>query len=280
MPDSSPNGLIARSRRWCLAGGTTELFDSARTYWFGSQVRRGTQWRSTRNKRGYQSFHPVFLFEFRSLWRRAIRRRNIRSTGRSSNGLTARPPSSQRINNLGTFAATLADFLLALQRVDPSEGPTAGAHSAYRGAPLKVYNSETLGALETLQDRVDTRKALAVWETALVAPFAGSPVWFHGDVAADNLLVAQGVLSAVIDFGCCGVGDPACDLVIAWTLFHGASRDVFRTSVDADEAAWARGRGWALWKALITLAGEVDSSSVEAAKAHNVIDEILAESGF
>ncbi len=189
-------------------------------------------------------------------------------------GETAEP---QRINGLGAFAATLADFLLALQRVDPSEGPLAGAHSFYRGAPLNVYNSETLGALETLQDWVDTRKALAVWETALDARFTGSPVWFHGDVAADNLLVDQGLLSAVIDFGCCGVGDPACDLVIAWTLFHGASRDVFRTSIDADAAAWARGRGWALWKALITLAGEVDSSSVKAAKAHNVINEILAE---
>ncbi|WP_152176365.1 phosphotransferase, partial [Mycobacterium tuberculosis] len=81
------------------------------------------------------------------------------------------------------------------------------------------------------------------------------PVWFHGDVAVGNLLVSDGRLSAMIDFGTCGVGDPACDLVMAWTYFQGEARDAFRDAVGLDIATWRRARGWALWKALVTLAG-------------------------
>ena len=84
------------------------------------------------------------------------------------------------------------------------------------------------------------------------------PVWFHGDVAAGNLLVRDGRLAAVLDFGTSGVGDPACDMVIAWTFLSGASRDRFRAERGVDAATWSRGRGWALWKALITLVGDLD----------------------
>jgi aminoglycoside phosphotransferase (APT) family kinase protein len=78
-------------------------------------------------------------------------------------------------------------------------------------------------------------------------------VWVHGDVSPSNLLLAGGVLCAVIDFGCAAVGDPACDLVMAWTFFAGESAAVFRRGLPLDEATWARARGWALWKALVTL---------------------------
>ena len=98
----------------------------------------------------------------------------------------------------------------------------------------------------------------------------------HGDVAAGNLLVADGRLAAVIDFGSSAVGDPACDLVIAWTFFDGASRAAFRAAVTADAATWARARGWALWKALLTLAGgtEID---VVGTVTRRVIAEVIAE---
>ncbi len=72
-------------------------------------------------------------------------------------------------------------------------------------------------------------------------------MWFHGDMAVNNLLVHEGRLVGVIDFGCCGVGDPACDLVLAWTLFSGESRAVFRAGLAADTRLWARARGWAVW---------------------------------
>jgi aminoglycoside phosphotransferase (APT) family kinase protein len=183
----------------------------------------------------------------------------------------------ERIDDLSVFAAALAQFLRALQQIDPAGGPPPGPHSFFRGAPPEVYDAETRRAILTLDDEVDPTAATAVWEAGLAAPFRGPPVWFHGDVAVNNLLVADGTLSAVIDFGCCGVGDPACDLAIAWTLFSGESRDVFRTTLQVDDGTWARGRGWALWKALITLAEYRATNPLKATEARRVIGEVLAE---
>ncbi|MCF6110106.1 aminoglycoside phosphotransferase family protein [Mesorhizobium muleiense] len=183
----------------------------------------------------------------------------------------------ERIASLPQFAAGLAQFLVALQRVDPAGGPAPGQHNFFRGGPLSVYDGETRQAIAALDGRIDTVAASAVWEAALAATWHGTPVWFHGDVSWGNLLVRQGALSAVIDFGTSGVGDPSCDLAIAWTLFEGKSREVFRAGLQADEATWARGRGWTLWKALITVAGHIDINPVEVEKSRRVIDEVLAD---
>ncbi|AYY13131.1 aminoglycoside phosphotransferase family protein [Actinobacteria bacterium YIM 96077] len=185
--------------------------------------------------------------------------------------------SYERIDDLSAFAVSVAEFIRALQRIDASSGPQAGAHSFYRGASLVHYDDETRRSLDVLDGMVDTDRASAVWETALDATWHGDPVWFHGDIAHGNLLVKDGALAAVIDFGTAGVGDPACDLVIAWTLFYGASRQAFRYAVDQDEATWARARGWALWKALLTLAENVSTDNELASRNHRVIDEILAD---
>jgi aminoglycoside phosphotransferase (APT) family kinase protein len=96
-------------------------------------------------------------------------------------------------------------------------------------------------------------------------------------VAAGNLLVKHGQLSAVIDFGCMGVGDPACDVTIAWTLLSGASRKAFRAALPVDDATWARGRGWALWKGLITLVGYRYTNPLKAEETRRVIDDVLAD---
>lgn len=114
---------------------------------------------------------------------------------------------------------------------------------------------------------------------ALATSWHGEPVWIHGDVSAGNLLVHKGRLSAVIDFGTCGVGDPACDLAIAWTLFSGASREVFRAKLPLDSGTWARGRAWTLWKALIVAAGICDANprDVEDASPWRTIDELLKD---
>jgi aminoglycoside phosphotransferase (APT) family kinase protein len=182
-----------------------------------------------------------------------------------------------RIDNLVEFATALAAFLTALQWIDPAGGPPPGRHNFFRGGPLTVYDAETRQAIAALDGRIDADAATAAWEAALAATWHGAPVWFHGDVAAGNLLVGGGRLSAVIDFGTSGVGDPSCDLAIAWTLFRGESRDAFRAALLPDDATWARGRGWVLWKGLITLAEHIDTNPLEAGRARRVIDEVLAD---
>lgn len=182
-----------------------------------------------------------------------------------------------RVPDLLEFAVALARFLAALQQVDPSGGPPPGPHNFYRGGPLTVYDAETRQATATLSDELDPGVMTAVWEAALTATWHGTPVWLHGDVAAGNLLVKEGRLSAVIDFGGLGVGDPACDLTIAWTFFLGESREAFRAALPLDATTWARGRGWALWKALITLAEYRDTQPAKAGEARRVIGEVLAD---
>ena len=185
--------------------------------------------------------------------------------------------SIERIDDLSEFATTLADFLTALQRIDPTGGPPPGQPSFFRGGPLETYDADTRRAIDALNGQIASDTATAVWETAIAAPWHGAPVWFHGDVSIGNLLVRDGCLAAVIDFGCSGVGDPACDVTIAWTLLSGESREAFRTALSVDSATWARGRGWALWKALITLAEHLDTNPVAVSTARRVIDHVVAD---
>jgi len=181
----------------------------------------------------------------------------------------------ERIADPRQFATALAEFLIALQRIDSTGGPPPGQHNFYRGGPLEIYDPETHQAMADLAGTIDKEGVTSVWEAALNVTWHGSPVWLHGDVSAGNLLVTKGRLSAVIDFGCLGVGDPSCDLTIAWTLFSGKSREAFRAAFALDSDTWSRARGWALWKALITLAK--DNASLEAVKARDVLNELLAE---
>ena len=164
--------------------------------------------------------------------------------------------STGRIEDLTDFARTLGEFLAALQRIDATGGPLAGAHSFFRGASLENYDQQTRQAIETLGENIDRSAATQVWEAALASKWRGEPRWFHGDIAVTNLLLRKGRLGAVIDFGTSGIGDPACDLAIAWTFFDNKSRDAFRAVLALDDETWTRGRGWALWKALIVLARE------------------------
>ncbi len=169
-----------------------------------------------------------------------------------------------QIDDLNAFASELARFLRALHQIDPTGGPAPGLHNFFRGGSLDVYDAKTRDAIEALGDQVDRGAVTEVWEVALQTTWHGEPVWLHGDLVTTNLLVRDGGLSAVIDFGCSGVGDPSCDLVIAWTFLSGPSREAFRSGLSLDEGAWARARGWALWKAITT-------------QVWRVIDEVVAE---
>lgn len=197
------------------------------------------------------------------------------------------PASVGRIAELTGFAAGLAAFLTALQAIDGSEGPSAGQHSAHRGGPLAYFDDEEIPeSIQLLADEIDTDAAIEVWRTALSSTWDRAPVWVHGDVVGSNLLITDGALSGVIDFGCAAVGDPACDLVMAWTFFDRDSSEQFRNRLRLDEATWARGRGWALWKALITILRakkqDHDANAVAARfgwrhTPHEVIDCVLAD---
>ncbi|MBX3720146.1 MAG: aminoglycoside phosphotransferase family protein [Parachlamydiales bacterium] len=183
--------------------------------------------------------------------------------------------ATAHIDDLNKFAAGLAGFLHALQKIDPKEGPLPGPENFYRGGEIKVYEPEMLQALALLKNRVDVEAAKRVWKKALATAWRRPPVWIHGDVSAGNLLLQRGELSGVIDFGQVAIGDPACDLSIAWTLFAGESREVFRAKLCLDEGTWMRGRAWTLWKAMIIAAGLVGANAAEAKQCWRIIGEVL-----
>ena len=179
--------------------------------------------------------------------------------------------------DLCNFAASLAEFLIALEQIDTTNGPLPGAHNFYRGGTLMTYDTETRQAIDALKGKIDTKTAIEVWQAGLATTWLDSPVWVHGDISAGNLLVQDERLSAVIDFGQLGVGDPACDLVITWTLFKDESREVFRALLPFDSGTWARGRAWALWKALIVAAGFTDTNTEETQQIWCTLDEVIAD---
>jgi aminoglycoside phosphotransferase (APT) family kinase protein len=185
--------------------------------------------------------------------------------------------SRERVGDPCAFATALAGFLNALARVDATDGPAPGPHNFHRGGPLSTYADETLRAIDALGDEVPGDAVHRVWDDAMRTAWDREPVWFHGDVAVGNLLVRDGRLAAVLDFGSSGVGDPACDTVIAWTFLSGASRTRFRTELGVDAGTWSRGRGWALWKALITLPGHLERGGPEAERVRREIGGIIAD---
>lgn len=154
--------------------------------------------------------------------------------------------------DLQKFAIELARFLKELEAINAENGPQAGAHNFYRGGDLAVYIEEFEQALTQLPAGPQRNHYQDIWTTALATKWEKKPVWVHGDIAVGNLLVNDGHLSGVIDFGILGTGDPACDLVIAWTFFDSKSRKAFKEEMGLGDTTWQRGKGWALWKALIT----------------------------
>ncbi|MFD3326871.1 aminoglycoside phosphotransferase family protein [Streptomyces sp. NPDC058701] len=175
------------------------------------------------------------------------------------------------------LARDLAAFVRAMRGVT-----LPGAPAAHRGGPVASLDTETRAAIEDLrgipEEGVDCDAAAAVWEDALRAPaWEGPPVWLHADLMPGNLLVEGGRLTAVIDFGCAGAGDPACDLFPAWNLLPAGAREVFRAALDVDDAAWRRGRGRTLSQALIALPHYRLTNPSMARNARHVIHETLTE---
>jgi aminoglycoside phosphotransferase (APT) family kinase protein len=143
-------------------------------------------------------------------------------------------------------ARDLAALIGTMQQLDPAGAPPG------RGIPLAERDEETRRWLARFDgDPIVT----AEWERALAAPpWGGPPVWHHGDLDVRNWLVRDGRISGVIDWGALGVGDPACDVMVAWKLHSPAARDAFRAALPTDDATWERARGWVLSQAVAILA--------------------------
>jgi aminoglycoside phosphotransferase (APT) family kinase protein len=176
------------------------------------------------------------------------------------------------------LARDLGEFAAALRAVDAVDGPGAGRENFGRGGPLAWRDESTRMAIAEVADEVDVEAISAVWERALVAPvWAGEPAWVHGDLTPENILLREGRLAAVIDWGCLGLGDPAVDLMAAWSIVVGDARQAFREAAGVDDAMWDRARGWALSTALIALPYYAETHPPRAANARVRIREVLAD---
>ena len=158
--------------------------------------------------------------------------------------------SRQNIHDIKCFAEALGKYLREFQSLDATGGPLAGAHNFYRGGSLNAYDHEMRLAIPKIKNSHEQSLAALLWQEALDSEWHLSPVWVHGDIAVGNILVRSGRLHGIIDFGQLAIGDPACDLVIAWNFFSSEERSVFKNAVQLDNDTWIRALGWAFWKTL------------------------------
>jgi aminoglycoside phosphotransferase (APT) family kinase protein len=180
------------------------------------------------------------------------------------------------IDDLDQAAVDLAAFVTALRRVDAGDADPRPRGA--RGGPLAELDETVRRSIAELGDRIDGRAALRSWEESLdAARWDGEEVWVHGDLLPGNLLVVGGRLSAVIDFGSLNVGDPACDLQPAWNVFAGESRTRYRAELRVDDASWLRGRGWALFQAVVALPYYWDTNPGMIRQASNALAQVLVD---
>ena len=186
--------------------------------------------------------------------------------------LTGRNPQVDALAEPEDLAIDLAEFITALRAVEPSGGPNLS-----RGGPLADRDVATRAAITASAGLVDTDGLHRIWAETITIAGSARAAWTHGDLSPGNVLIDQGRLRAVIDFGAFGVGDPTVDLVVAWNLLPEAARPILRAALDVDDATWARGRGWALSIAAIQLPYYVHTNPALAANSRHVLDQILAD---
>lgn len=181
------------------------------------------------------------------------------------------------IDDLELAAVDLAGFIAALRSIDTTGAPAR--LPGRRGAPLAENDEAVRTSIAALGDRIDGDAAERAWQESLTAPVWGSrETWVHGDLLPGNLIVNDGRLTAVIDFGSLGVGDPACDLQPAWNVFAGPSRRRFRAELGVDDASWLRGRGWALCQAVVALPYYWETNPGMVRQARHALEQVLGDS--
>ena len=183
------------------------------------------------------------------------------------------PADVAELTDLRQVALDLAEFLVALQGIDATNGPPPESSNGFRGCDLAderdspVVRSYLEQRISKLDGLLDTTPIRELWDHTLATPvWSAKPVWVHGDPAPSNLLATNGRLSAVIDFGTLAVGDPAVDLIAAWSLLDADSRKVFRDKLTVDDDTWTRGRCWGL-TAVLPSPDNLTDESVEALNA-------------
>lgn len=184
-------------------------------------------------------------------------------------------PSDSNPLDLTLAAKGLGHFIKELQKADIANAPLCS-----RKCPAMSSDKETRESMLALSDVFDIKAIAKLWDSALeVPPWKMDPVWLHGDIHAGNLLVQDRRLTGVIDFGMAGVGDPACDLMVAWMLFDQDTREIFHSAVNPDEAMWDRARGCALHFGIMAYSYYKDRDPFLAGLAKRTLNEILMDLG-
>ena len=186
--------------------------------------------------------------------------------------IDGRPYSDDLVDDEQQAARDLARFVAELRRIDPAGAPRSGRR------PLRELDAVTREAIEAARGVIDGDAATAAWERVLEAPaWKGTPVWIHADLLRPNVLVRDGQLRAVIDFGGAGVGDPAADVIAAWSVFGRTGRRAFRDALDVDDGTWNRARGFALHQAALIIPYYGRTNPEFVSLARRTVEEVLAD---
>lgn len=190
--------------------------------------------------------------------------------------LEGQNPNTENMVDHHQAAVDLGNFVVEMRNISPINSP-----NSKRGLPLNTRDAETRAAITSLTDFYDTSLLTTMWESALAVPlWSGSPVWIHGDLHPGNLLTQKHRITSVVDFGSAGVGDPACDMMVAWTLLTSDTRRIFHSIVQPDCATWERGRGWALTFGIVAYPYYRISNPAFASIAKKAIDQVIADYKF
>lgn len=185
------------------------------------------------------------------------------------------PMAGTSVDDPESAAERLGAFVEALRSIEVAGEPSTNQ----RGRPLAASDEWTRASIAAVAGEFDPVVLTARWESALAVPsWDGATTWIHGDLLPGNLLIRDGDLTAVIDFGECAVGNPTCDLVAGWWVFEGSSRDVFRRASGADWDSWNRARGWALSGAVGALAYYARTNPEFSDQARRTIRSVIADS--
>ena len=187
--------------------------------------------------------------------------------------IEGQPYTDELINDQHQAARDLAQFVTELRRIDPAAGAPRGGRR-----PLRELDADTRAAIRSARDVIASDAAIAAWERAIEAPaWDGTPAWIHTDLLRPNMLVDGARLCAVIDFGGAGVGDPAADVIAAWSVFSHPARGTFRGALDVDDGTWDRARGFALHQAAMIIPYYAETNPGFAALAKRTVEEVLAD---